>query len=221
MRTNTPRILVVGKCLTNAPGLCPFFEDLGARLHFSETLARTASLLRLWRFSVVLSQMQLPEGGAYRLLTNLLTSSASFVLSCPVESTYLWVPVIWNGRHCWGTMVLQSADFRVKLRELLGQRHFAYSGPRREEADEYLRSDREHPAIFAVRFSRCHQLLYFIAYRVLESPDRAEVAVENCRLTASRNPPKFECEGAFRGWLLRVLIDEALAIRRHNQVEKI
>jgi Sigma-70 region 2 len=186
-------------------------------VRFSETLACAASLLRLRRINVVLSQTQLPEGSAYRLLTNLLTSSPSFVLSFPVESTYLWVPVIWNGRHCWGTMVLQSPEFRMKLRELLGQRHFADSWPRREGADECLRSDQEHPAIFGVRFSRCHQLLYFIACRVLESPDRAEDAVENCRLTASRNPPKFECEGAFRGWLLRVLIDEALAIRRHSQ----
>src|ERR1700740_3728845 len=100
MQINTPRILLVGKCLANAPGLRSFFEGLDARLHFSETLACAASLLRLRRINVVLRQMQLPEGSAYQLLTSLLTSSASFVLSFPVESTYLCVPVIWNGRHC-------------------------------------------------------------------------------------------------------------------------
>ena len=40
-----------------------FLEGLGARLHFSETLAGAVSLLRLRRFDVVLSQAQLPEGG--------------------------------------------------------------------------------------------------------------------------------------------------------------
>jgi hypothetical protein len=40
--------------------------------------------------------------------------------------------------------------------------------------------------------------------------------VESCRATASRNPPRFEYEGAFRSWLVRVLIDEALAIRQRN-----
>jgi len=35
--------------------------------------------------------------------------------------------------------------------------------------------------------------------------------------TASRNPPKFDSEGAFRSWLARVLIHEALAILRENR----
>jgi DNA-directed RNA polymerase specialized sigma24 family protein len=41
--------------------------------------------------------------------------------------------------------------------------------------------------------------------------------VKNCTITASRNPPTFECEGAFRSWLVRVLIDEALAIVRQRK----
>jgi DNA-directed RNA polymerase specialized sigma24 family protein len=41
--------------------------------------------------------------------------------------------------------------------------------------------------------------------------------VQNCWLTASCNPPKVEREGAFGGWLLRIVIDEALAIRRKKK----
>ena len=41
--------------------------------------------------------------------------------------------------------------------------------------------------------------------------------MKNCRITASRNPPTFEYEGAFRSWLVRVLIDEALAIVRQRK----
>jgi hypothetical protein len=37
-----------------------------------------------------------------------------------------------------------------------------------------------------------------------------------CWLTASRNPPRFEYEGEFRRWLVRVLIDEASAILRNK-----
>lgn len=76
------------------------------------------------------------------------------------------------------------------------------------------RHPQEHPAVFAARFSRCRPLLRFIACCVLNDTQRAEVAIESCWLTASRNPPRFEYEGAFRSWLLRVLIDEALAILR-------
>jgi DNA-directed RNA polymerase specialized sigma24 family protein len=79
----------------------------------------------------------------------------------------------------------------------------------------------EDPAIFAARFSRCYRPLLFIGRRVLGGPDGVEVAVGNCWFAASRNPPRFETEGAFRSWLLRVLIDEALAILRKNRTEKV
>lgn len=72
----------------------------------------------------------------------------------------------------------------------------------------------EDPPVFATRFSRCRPLLHFIACRVLAGTEGADRAVENCRLMASRNPPRFEHEGAFRSWLLRVLIDEARAVLR-------
>jgi DNA-directed RNA polymerase specialized sigma24 family protein len=71
---------------------------------------------------------------------------------------------------------------------------------------------RENSEIFDDRFSRCRGLLHFTASRVLGGPEKAELAVQKCWLTASRNPPTFEHEGAFRSWLLRVLIDEASAI---------
>jgi DNA-directed RNA polymerase specialized sigma24 family protein len=74
----------------------------------------------------------------------------------------------------------------------------------------------EDPTVFDARFSRCRGLLHFIACRVLGGTERAEDSVQNCWLTASRNPPRFEHEGAFRSWLLRIVIDEALVIHRKN-----
>jgi len=76
----------------------------------------------------------------------------------------------------------------------------------------------EYTTVFEARFSRCRGLLHFIACRVLGSHEGAEDAVKNCWRSASRNPPKFEYEGAFRGWLLRILIDEALALLRKKKV---
>ena len=74
----------------------------------------------------------------------------------------------------------------------------------------------EHLAQFDARFSRCYGLLRFIACRVLGGSEGAEEAIENCRFTTSQNPPHFDHEGAFRSWLLRILIDEALAARRRR-----
>lgn len=72
-------------------------------------------------------------------------------------------------------------------------------------------------AEFHTRFWRCYRLLHFLACRVLGGAEQADDAIENCWLTASRDPPQFEYEGAFRSWLVRVLIDEALAIRQRAE----
>ena len=56
---------------------------------------------------------------------------------------------------------------------------------------------------------------------MLGDEDSALVAILNCWRTASRNPPHFEYEGSFRSWLVRVLIDEALAILGESQGERV
>ena len=63
-----------------------------------------------------------------------------------------------------------------------------------------------------VLFSRYRALLSLIAYRVLGNREEADDAVRNCLRTAADSAPRFEQEGAFRCWLARVLIDEAVTI---------
>jgi DNA-directed RNA polymerase specialized sigma24 family protein len=78
--------------------------------------------------------------------------------------------------------------------------------------DETRTNWQENPDSLDVLFSRYRRVLYRVAYRVLDNHQEAKDAVRNCLLAASCNPPQFENEGAFRSWLVRVLIDEALAI---------
>ena len=119
MRTNPVRILLIGKRLSANSELFSSLDALGARARSSETLTGAVSLLRLRSFDVVLSEMHFPEAGACAFLKNLLSTSASLIFSYPVESTFLWVPALWNGRDCWGTLMMRPAEFRVKLGELL------------------------------------------------------------------------------------------------------
>jgi DNA-directed RNA polymerase specialized sigma24 family protein len=72
-------------------------------------------------------------------------------------------------------------------------------------------------ALFDKRFWDCYRLQHFIACRILDDPEQAKKAVENCWHSASARAPYFEYEGAFRSWLLRVLIDEALLLLRQRQ----
>ena len=70
--------------------------------------------------------------------------------------------------------------------------------------------------IFAARFWRCYRMLHPVACRVLGGPERAEEAIGSCWRVASRDPQRFEHEGEFHTWILRVLIDEALALLRES-----
>jgi hypothetical protein len=71
-------------------------------------------------------------------------------------------------------------------------------------------------AIFHQQFSRSRELLHFIARRILNCAEQAETAVRNCRRTASRNLKSFQSEGAFKSWLVRILIDEATLLRSNE-----
>lgn len=88
-------------------------------------------------------------------------------------------------------------------------------GCRPLESDGDSRADRQRA--FELQFSRNHELLYFIACRILNCPDEAEEAVKNCFHTASQNPPDCGSEGAFKSWLVRILIDEATLLLRGKQ----
>lgn len=82
---------------------------------------------------------------------------------------------------------------------------------------EILNISKVRSEIFNATFSRYYCVLYLVAYRVLFSHGDAEQAMQNFFLSASNNVPQFECEGSFRSWLLRGLIDEALAILHKNK----
>ena len=69
---------------------------------------------------------------------------------------------------------------------------------------------------FEQQFSRCRKLLQFIALRILNCAEEADEAIKNCRRTASCNPPAFTSEGAFKSWLVRILIDEATILRNRQ-----
>ena len=81
-----------------------------------------------------------------------------------------------------------------------------------EAVVEACPSPQERLAKFHERFWRYRGPLQFTARLILGGTDEAERAVEYCWLRTSCNPPRFEREGEFRSWLLRVLISEALAL---------
>jgi len=68
-----------------------------------------------------------------------------------------------------------------------------------------------------VLFTRYRRLLRDLAYRVLRNQEEAEDAVQSCLLLAYRNLSNVQCRHSFRSWLVRILINEALAIVRKKK----
>jgi len=57
------------------------------------------------------------------------------------------------------------------------------------------------------RAARYRRLLQCVAERVLDDYEKAEVVVRNCLHLTFESAP--DCEGAFRAWLVRLVVDEA------------
>jgi DNA-directed RNA polymerase specialized sigma24 family protein len=86
-----------------------------------------------------------------------------------------------------------------------------------ENSEKTAHISRISAEAFTVLFSQYRRVLYSVAYRVLFNHRDAEDAVQKFLLSASTNIPTFECAGSFRSWLLRGLIDQALAILQKNR----
>ena len=70
---------------------------------------------------------------------------------------------------------------------------------------------------FEILFSRYRPILYRLAQRILRNHEESEDAVQNCSLAAFRKMESFKYEGAFRGWLARILVNEAITILRKRK----
>jgi RNA polymerase sigma-70 factor, ECF subfamily len=68
-----------------------------------------------------------------------------------------------------------------------------------------------------ILFSRYRPILYRLAQRILRNHEESEDAVQNCSLVAFRKMESFKYEGAFRSWLARILVNEAITILRKRK----
>ena len=77
-----------------------------------------------------------------------------------------------------------------------------------------LQGDRD---AFEILFFRYRPILYRLAQRILRNHEESEDAVQNCSLAAFCKMKTFKYEGAFRSWLARILVNEAITILRKRK----
>jgi len=66
-------------------------------------------------------------------------------------------------------------------------------------------------------FSRYYGFLHFLACRMLGGWEDAQDVVQNCLLRAVCNLQQFNNDGAFRSWLARILVNEAIDLLRKRR----
>jgi RNA polymerase sigma-70 factor, ECF subfamily len=106
-----------------------------------------------------------------------------------------------------------------KVPETLNKNGNAYSEVEAQLDDSKLVSDglQGDTDAFEILFSRYRPILYRLAQRILRHHEEAEDAVQNSSLAAFRKLKSFKYEGAFRSWLARILVNEAITILRKRK----
>ncbi len=66
-------------------------------------------------------------------------------------------------------------------------------------------------------FSRYYKFLHALACRVLGGREDAQDVVQNCLFRAVRRLQQFNSDGAFRNWLARILVNEAIDLLRKRR----
>ena len=72
---------------------------------------------------------------------------------------------------------------------------------------------------FEGRFSRCRNSLYFLAWGTLGNVGEAEEAMENCYRKARRDARRFNSDGEFGSWMIRMLINEVVLVANRRMRE--
>ncbi len=119
MRYSGMDVLLVGEDFHRAAqSLTDPLHRWGFRCHLARTMRATFEFLKSRGGDLVLSQMHLPDGSGFNLLTTLAGLPVTAFLCVPVEHSCLWLRAIDVGRNCWGEEMLRPADFARALEEV-------------------------------------------------------------------------------------------------------
>ena len=114
-----PIVLLVGNNMSRAFRLVEWLQSLGCEYHIAASYQEARTLLETHRFDVVLSETDLSDGNAYRLIASVRESPASLFFCLAVQDSYWWLPAVTQGRECLGAPALRPAEFARVLQEIL------------------------------------------------------------------------------------------------------
>jgi hypothetical protein len=96
-------------------------EKNGCQCQFASSKCEVARLLVEEHFDIVLSTRNMRGGNTDSLRAMLAGSHASFFFALPVEEGCLWLPVLRNGKGCFGTPALRPSEFASELDKIVDE----------------------------------------------------------------------------------------------------
>jgi DNA-binding NtrC family response regulator len=119
-------VLLVGNNFQNARTLTDRLRRWKFLCHFVGNTQAASDLLGSQRVDLLLSNVYLPDGTGFGLLTASAHISVTAFLCLPVENSCLWLPAVDAGKQCLGLPALRPFEFAREL-EQMALRVSAYS----------------------------------------------------------------------------------------------
>lgn len=122
MSTTTPQVLVVAKNIAGITHLVEHLVRLGCTCHAVTSCGEARRLIETGTIDLMLSEVSLSDGSAYRLIPLLLGSRTTLFFTIPLHHGCLWLPAVDRGQHCFGNAALPPSEFTRLLCEILRER---------------------------------------------------------------------------------------------------
>ena len=129
-----PNVLLVGESLNQYSYLAQRLTSWGGECRFAISHKDVCALVGQQNFELVISQMNLVDGSALRMIPLLEGSPTSLFCFHPIEDSCLWIPIVERGQICWRAPALRPSEFgRVLRRALTEERTVSVSERRTQE----------------------------------------------------------------------------------------
>lgn len=113
------RVLMAGSPTPSTDRLIVHLTARGYGAQRVETLAQATSVMKDYRFAVVLATESLPDGSGYELGRLVERQSGSLFVAIPLSET-LWLPVVERGAIVLGQRALNASLFENEVEIALG-----------------------------------------------------------------------------------------------------
>ena len=115
------RILTIGTCSADTVAMLNRLAKRGWGSRTAETLSEGRSLLKTFKFDLVLSSESLSEGRGYDVSETVAGQSGTLLVGVALSESCLWLPVIERGKHVLGKRALNASMLELTAQDLLGE----------------------------------------------------------------------------------------------------